>query len=456
MQVAALIFGILGGLSGLSLAAFGHLALSLLGAGGLQGSQQALGKLILYGLPIASFVGAGLVWSKPQLAGFTLLGAALGWFLIGAGFGYGINIFTISTIIFLGVGGFLAFMSVSQQEIFTSGQISISPTSVSLGENAQPIASQNVAWGNFDRVKWNALVKYDSDISRVVEDLEPLGKKWIEVFAADYLALNDKSYLPGIVQKIIAAARTEREEQKRLQEKHDERLRLFAAEQKLRAEIRKKQLNQWRVQAFGTTKGKVITFCTAGIVLLLLAVTVFPGFPTLWIGHTSTATLMAPLTMQECSAKYKAASDGGTLNGRKWDDFRKAQCGSDATAAPAAAPAPATASAPAAAPVPAPQPAPALAAAGNAVFPSAVDSKYSKDSAGKARMETCLDQYNANKENNANGGMKWVQVGGGYFSECNKHMRAKACSDQADARNLHGNERLQFRSQCIAANETGQ
>ena len=132
------------------------------------------------------------------------------------------------------------------------------------------------------------------------------------------------------------------------------------------------------------------------------------------------------LTMTECSAKYKAAKDAGTLNGMKWNDFRKAQCGSDA-AAPAAAPAPATASAPPApAPKPAPTPAAAPAATGNAVFPSAVDSKYSKESAGKARMETCLDQYKANKAGNGNGGLKWIQKGGGYYSECNKHLKGTA------------------------------
>ncbi len=30
------------------------------------------------------------------------------------------------------------------------------------------------------------------------------------------------------------------------------------------------------------------------------------------------------LSMQECSAKIKAAEDAGTLNGMKWNDFRKA------------------------------------------------------------------------------------------------------------------------------------
>ena len=45
------------------------------------------------------------------------------------------------------------------------------------------------------------------------------------------------------------------------------------------------------------------------------------------------------LTTQECSAKYQAAKTAGTLNGQKWNDFRKTECGADATAAPAATPA---------------------------------------------------------------------------------------------------------------------
>ena len=59
----------------------------------------------------------------------------------------------------------------------------------------------------------------------------------------------------------------------------------------------------------------------------------------------------------------------------------------------------------------------------NAVFPTAVSSKYSSQSAGKARMHTCLDQYHANKANNANGGLRWIMKGGGYYSECNKRLK---------------------------------
>ena len=86
------------------------------------------------------------------------------------------------------------------------------------------------------------------------------------------------------------------------------------------------------------------------------------------------ATIARPvqaLTMQECSTKYKAAQAAGALKGMKWNDFRKAECGPDASAAaPAAAPA-STNTVPAAPPTSgktAAQPRTAPAAAGNAVF----------------------------------------------------------------------------------------
>jgi hypothetical protein len=134
------------------------------------------------------------------------------------------------------------------------------------------------------------------------------------------------------------------------------------------------------------------------------------------------------LTSQECSAKYQAAKTAGTLAGQKWNDFRKAQCGADAAAAPAATPAaaPASAAPKEAKKEAAPAPAPAAAPSGPAVFPSAVDPKYSKESEGKARMHTCVDQYNANKATNGNGGLKWIQKGGGYYSECTKKLKGAA------------------------------
>lgn len=151
---------------------------------------------------------------------------------------------------------------------------------------------------------------------------------------------------------------------------------------------------------------------------------------TLMAGAVMVAAMPAQaLTAQECSAKYQAAKSAGTLGTQKWNEFRKAQCGADATPAaattteaPKAAPKPAAAPKATEAAKPA-APAAAPAAAGAAVFPTAVSPKYSTESAGKARMHTCVDQYNANKATNANGGLKWIQKGGGYYSECTKKLK---------------------------------
>ena len=144
-----------------------------------------------------------------------------------------------------------------------------------------------------------------------------------------------------------------------------------------------------------------------------------------FVAFAATSPVQA-LTTQECSAKYQAAKTAGTLNGQKWNDFRKAQCGADAAAAPAATPAAAPAAPKEAEAKPKkPEAAPAAAPApsGPAIFPIAVDPKYSKETAGKARMHTCDDQYKANKATNANGGLKWTQKGGGYYSECTKRLK---------------------------------
>ena len=134
------------------------------------------------------------------------------------------------------------------------------------------------------------------------------------------------------------------------------------------------------------------------------------------------------LTMQECSSKYQAAKSAGTLNGQKWNDFRKTQCGADATATPAAAPAappppPVTEAKPKTAPAAAPA---APVATGNAVFPMAVDPKFASEKPHMQRMHTCAAQWQMNKANNTTGGMKWNQKGGGgYYSVCNSRLKGE-------------------------------
>ena len=134
------------------------------------------------------------------------------------------------------------------------------------------------------------------------------------------------------------------------------------------------------------------------------------------------------LTPQQCSAKYQAAKTANTLAGKSWNDFRKAECGADAVAAPAATPAAAPAATKEAAAKPkkeAKAAAPAV-PQGPATYPSAVDSKYAKEPAARARLHTCADSWKANKAANTTGDMKWIQKGGGFWSECNKKLKGAA------------------------------
>lgn len=156
------------------------------------------------------------------------------------------------------------------------------------------------------------------------------------------------------------------------------------------------------------------------------------------------------LSMKECSAKYQAAKQAG--NAAKWNDFRKAECGADAQAAPpsataatqsaapatpassstrrapsAGAPRASTTSATAAPPgAVSPKSTTATKAAPSSTsvaYPSAVDPKYAKESPGKARLHTCLDAYNAAKAAGTLGDTKWIVKGGGYYSGCNAKLK---------------------------------
>jgi hypothetical protein len=183
----------------------------------------------------------------------------------------------------------------------------------------------------------------------------------------------------------------------------------------------------------------------------------------------------APLDIRHvCSEKYQAAKAADTLGGESWPQFYS-RCTTETKANPAAAAAPATEApaaeaappaekapvapppapvveapeapppapvaetpAPPAAPAPEPKPAapvnplkkpaakpaaPAAPMTSTAVFPTAIAPEFAGEKPAKARMKTCDAQYKANKANNANGGLKWIQKGGGYWSECNKRLK---------------------------------
>ncbi len=120
------------------------------------------------------------------------------------------------------------------------------------------------------------------------------------------------------------------------------------------------------------------------------------------------------LSTKECSTKYQAAKSAGTLNGQSWNEFRKSECAGPETSVPEEKPAPKPEK------IEKPE---TTKSSGGPIFPRTIDAKYSKESAGRARMHTCLDQYRANKANGGNGSLKWIQKGGGYYSECNAALK---------------------------------
>ena len=171
------------------------------------------------------------------------------------------------------------------------------------------------------------------------------------------------------------------------------------------------------------------------------------------------------LGLKDCSDKYSAAKAAGKAGNKTFADFQKSDCGADAkpVVAPAAKPAdakatakpadtkPATAAtttpaapavdkkaadkaaakaaraekrkADAAAKAAAKPAATTTAPATAAVFPTAIAEKFKTKKPAKARFATCLEQYRTNKAANANGGLRWIQKGGGYYSQCNKKLK---------------------------------
>jgi len=67
MRITALILGILGGLSGLSFAAYAVVALWIFSAVGMDQGSVALAKLLIWGLPVLAFVGAGFSMTQPAV-----------------------------------------------------------------------------------------------------------------------------------------------------------------------------------------------------------------------------------------------------------------------------------------------------------------------------------------------------------------------------------------------------
>ncbi|MDF7673837.1 hypothetical protein PT277_08565 [Acetobacteraceae bacterium ESL0709] len=136
------------------------------------------------------------------------------------------------------------------------------------------------------------------------------------------------------------------------------------------------------------------------------------------------------MTGKDCRKAFFAAKKDGTLNGLEYKDFKATKCGTGASAnakteeakeAPKAEAKKPEAKTPSSGNTVTEAKTPVV--SGSVVFPDKVDPQFASLTPGKARMKTCVAQYNANKENGGNGSLKWIQKGGGYWSQCNAHLK---------------------------------
>lgn len=133
-----------------------------------------------------------------------------------------------------------------------------------------------------------------------------------------------------------------------------------------------------------------------------------------------------------CYEQFSEAKKAGTLTQKNFKEYKAANCdakqvkSAEKTAVKEAPKEVKPISEPTKEPVKKPVVEKTPVVTGDVVFPEKVDPKFANEKEGKARMMTCQEQYKANKVSNKNGGLKWIQKGGGYYSECNKHLKAPA------------------------------
>ena len=95
------------------------------------------------------------------------------------------------------IGIIIIFSSIGSGNAKKTGEVVAAAMAEQLSRQNNSTAPENA-----DREKWNALIRYDEDISAAVEKLEPLGPAAIEKLRVVYGALNDKSKLGRMVSDI--------------------------------------------------------------------------------------------------------------------------------------------------------------------------------------------------------------------------------------------------------------
>ena len=118
-----------------------------------------------------------------------------------------------------------------------------------------------------------------------------------------------------------------------------------------------------------------------------------------------------PLSFKTCGEKYRAAKADGSLGERKWTEFRSDVCGIAASTAQKRSPVVQSEAA-------------ASEMLRRVAFPGEVAKEFADQKPAQQRMRTCLKSYHSNKQAGTLAGLRWVQKGGGYYSQCTAKLKA--------------------------------
>jgi hypothetical protein len=121
------------------------------------------------------------------------------------------------------LGGALLIAFARAVELLESINDKLSPVNVSTSTPRQTDSQPLVPTPAFDGQKWRALSEFDPDLTRVDAALRPYGEKYLSLFATEYLILNDKQYIPNILDKVLKTVRHDAAEAKAAEERWDKR-----------------------------------------------------------------------------------------------------------------------------------------------------------------------------------------------------------------------------------------
>jgi len=252
--------------------------------GGALNDWAQMAQILSWLTPLLTLVGGIVTFGNPILGSFFLAASTFCfWYILGLS-SVG-QMFVLPT----GATAVLAFLAGASAP-------SAAPIKRAATESSPAPASPSA---RYDAAKWKALLEYDKDVAAVADEVRPLGEHWLDELAASFLALNDKHYLPEILDKIRSRAEAERFERVERDVERDAARAQRDAEYRQRqaqlADARKARRAEWYRRLWGSPTGKRVMSSVVILAVVTGAVVTWrvnlpPPRPTdaiLWSGSPS-------------------------------------------------------------------------------------------------------------------------------------------------------------------------